>query len=157
MGDLTQLYTVRKAWSVVWHQLMRRTATFTGLFAARTMLKLRPSTFASRYVQLFTGFATTGAMHAFGALAVWGHENGEMAFFLGQASAIMVEDHVIELGKALGFKESRFWKVVGFVWVVLWFSVSLQWWVGLSIEKGALVLNRPWDPFGLDAWLRNKP
>lgn len=154
-GPLTQLYTVRKAWGTVWHQMMRRIASFPGNIVAHDVLRLRKGTFGSRYVQLFVGFAVTGFVHAFSGYALLGYSIGEWHFYLGQAAAIFLEDHVVKLGKALGLKDNAFWRFCGFAWVVVWFSLSLPWWAGHMTEHGSLLSDKPLiDPLGLDSMLR---
>ncbi|KAF2093444.1 hypothetical protein NA57DRAFT_48353 [Rhizodiscina lignyota] len=153
-GDLKHLYTVRNAWSIVWHQCLRRIATVPGTLVAKRWLKLKPGTFASKYSQLFIGFAVTGAAHSIGSLLIWGRDTGEIPFWMAQATAIMIEDHVVSFGKQLGLKDSEFWRFAGFVWVGVWFSWSPQTLFGNSVEDGFLISRRPPDMFGFDAWLK---
>lgn len=162
-GSLAHLYTVRNLWGKYWHQMMRRAASFWGQLVARDLLRLRKGSFGSRYVQLFVGFFVTGAIHAYPAYVYLGHDLGEWNFYIGQAAAIMFEDHIIALGKRMGFREGPLWRAVGFVWVVAWFSWSLPWWSGQMIQTGQLLSEPPQfgplnlDPLGLDAWLRARP
>ncbi|KAF1984761.1 hypothetical protein K402DRAFT_335851 [Aulographum hederae CBS 113979] len=142
-GDLRTMTSIRRTWSVTWHQLFRRINTFPSTYLVKTLLQLRPGTFLSRYSQLFLGFAVSGFMHAMAAIYTAGYECGEMRFFLSQALAIMVEDHVIEFGKYLGLGtgkgrwERRIWAVVGWVWTVAWFSWSLRDWIGRNVAEGS--------------------
>ncbi|KAF3033693.1 hypothetical protein E8E12_004177 [Didymella heteroderae] len=56
-NDLSECYSMRRAWSVVWHQQMRRVCSAPGIWAARDALKLTRGSFSSKYTQLFVGFA----------------------------------------------------------------------------------------------------
>lgn len=154
-GPLSELYSVRKVWGTVWHQSMRRSASFVGVSLAHDILGFPKGSFGSRYTQLFAGFVTTGAIHAFATFVSLGHSIGEWTFYPGQAVAIFVEDHVIKAGKALGFRDNKFWRVVGALWVFVWFSFALQGLGGGLITNGSLLYDKPiFDPFGLDPWLR---
>ncbi|KAE9994733.1 hypothetical protein EG327_002997 [Venturia inaequalis] len=136
-GDIKQAYTIRKSWSDYRHLLMRRIASISGLFFARTIFNLKPETFASRYVQLFAGFFATGLTHSMGSIFATGHDLGDMRFFFLQAVAIMIEDHVIAFGRdVLGIRANRFWKGVGFCWFIVWTSWSRRSWYGPQVEKG---------------------
>ncbi|KAL6162273.1 hypothetical protein ACJQWK_11215 [Exserohilum turcicum] len=120
-GRLRDLWSVRQAWSSVWHQQCRRLCAAPSLWLARNGLGLKKGSFASKYVQLFAAFTITGAVHAFGSMMIahsW-DDTGSWRFFLTQAAIIMVEDHVIALGKKLGCRDSARWRLLGFVWVVL--------------------------------------
>jgi hypothetical protein len=115
---------------------MRRVCSTGGLFAARHVFHLQKGTFASKYVQLFGGFLVSAAMHAFGAMAYHGELRtcGEFSFFMAQALAIMVEDHVIALGHSLGLRNHPVWRLLGFMWVVVWFGSNTAWFSNLLAE-----------------------
>lgn len=155
-GDLRYFYTVRNAWGTVWHQFLRRVATVNGQLVAKTWLKLTPGTFFSKYIQLFVGFATTGLIHSTGSFIVCGEEGGEFGFWMMMATAIFIEDHLILLGKQLGFKDNRFWRSVGVVWTFAAFTFCGQEWLGISTERGGFVSRRPPDLLGFDTWLKSR-
>lgn len=83
------------------------------------------------------------------AHASWTNDDGAMRVFLAQAVIIFVEDHVIALGKWAGFRDSRFWHVVGFVWTVGVLGASMESWTGRMLEHGLWVHEREVDLFGL--------
>lgn len=153
-GPLSEAYTMRKYWGVFWHQNMRRSAAFSGQLLVNDILGLRKGSFSSRYLQLFTGFYVTAAIHVFATWAILGYSIGEWIFYPAQALGIFIEDQAMELGKSLGAKPSRFWRYVGHVWVVFWFTLCFFSLGGGLITHGALLFNTPPDVFGLDAWLR---
>lgn len=150
-NDLRGCYTVRRAWSVVWHQQIRRLCSAPGIYLARDVLHLPRGTFASKYVQLFTGFAVSGVIHAGAAMLCHASLEDDSATkaFICQALLIFVEDHVVELGKRCGFRDSFFWRSVGFAWTVLAIGASLQSWTGKSLSHGLWVHDREKDFFGL--------
>jgi len=81
-----------------------------------------------------------------GSVFAVGHDLGDMKFFIIQAIAIMAEDHITLFGRrVLGLKENRFWKLVGFCWVVVWFSYSLRLWYGPQVQEGFWVNRRGTD------------
>jgi len=47
-----------------------------------------------------------------------------------QAVAITFEDAVIGIASRLGFKESKAFKLIGFIWVFAWFTFSMP--IGLE-------------------------
>jgi hypothetical protein len=123
---------------VVWHQNCRRICTAPALFLIRDTLHLRKGTFASKYLQLFIGFFISAIIHgAAGMLCSRSFDDfGSIATFMAQAVAIFMEDHVIELARFFGIEGSLFWRLVGFVWVVVWFGLSFSFSVSVQIEHG---------------------
>ncbi|KAI8934919.1 hypothetical protein NX059_008588 [Plenodomus lindquistii] len=150
-GHVRDLYTLRKAWSVVWHQMCRRGAATPGTLLARDVLRLRKGSFASKYVQLFVAFGISGVVHALASMLTLGsfHDDAAMVVYILQAVIIMVEDHVIDFGKRMGLRDSLFWCVVGFIWTVFILGVSLEPWVGALLENGIWINSREMDWFGL--------
>lgn len=88
-----------------------------------------------------------------GSLFATGRDLGDIRFFLTQAIAIMIEDHVIAFGRhVLGIKgTSRFWKGVGFCWVVAFTTWSRRSWYGPQVEKGYWVNRQGADWLGFGA------
>ncbi|KAH8730509.1 membrane bound O-acyl transferase family-domain-containing protein [Phaeosphaeriaceae sp. PMI808] len=148
-GNLRELVTVRNAWSFVWHQQCRRICSTLGIFIARDVLRIRKGSFASKYVQLFVGFGISGIVHGCASMLLHGscEDDAAFAFFLGQASIIMIEDHIIDFGKKLGFKDSRFWRLVGFVWTIFVIGASTERWTGSLLGHGMWVHARKPDYF----------
>lgn len=150
-NDLKACWSVRQAWSTVWHQQMRRLCAQPGIWAARDVFELRSGSFGSKYVQLFTGFAVSGVIHAGAAMLCHAsfEDDDAMRVFMYQAVLIFVEDHVIEFSKKCGVKDSRFWRVVGFAWTSVALGTSLQGWTSKSLGHGLWVHDREADFFGL--------
>lgn len=150
-NDLRGCYSVRRSWSCVWHQQMRRLCSAPGIWVARDLLRLQRGCFASKYVQLFVGFAVSGGIHAGAAMLCHAslQDDDAMRVFMYQALLIFVEDHMIEFGKKCGFRDSRFWRAVGFVWTAIALGTSLQGWTSKSLGHGLWVHDRERDFFGL--------
>lgn len=150
-GDLRGLVSVRNAWSRVWHQQCRRLCSAPGIFIAKDVLHLRKGSFPSKYLQLFVGFLVSGIAH--GGASMFIHRSFEddaaLTCFLGQAVIIMIEDHVIELGKSLGLKDSTFWRCVGFCWTIFALGASTQIWTCAVVDRGLWIHDRGRDFFGI--------
>jgi hypothetical protein len=98
----------------------------------------------SAYVQLFAAFFLSGMIHYVGQymlLRDYPHPlpKGPIIFFLAQAAVITLEDIAVAAGKELGLK-SRVWKVVGHVWVLTWFTLSVPVWMDPQIAAGFMDL-----------------
>jgi len=150
-NDLKACYSVRSAWSKVWHQQIRRLCSAPGIWVAKDFLRLPRGSFLSKYLQLFVGFAVSGVIHAGAAMLCHAslEDDDAMRVFMYQAVLIFVEDHAIEFGKKCGIRDSRFWRAVGFVWTMLALGTSLQDWTSKSLGHGLWVHNRERDFFGL--------
>lgn len=150
-GYLRDLWSVRQAWSAVWHQQCRRMCSAPSLWLARDFLGLRKGSFASKYVQLFVAFGLSAIVHAGASILLersW-DDVGSMKFFLGQAAVIFVEDHVVALGKAMGLRDSWAWRVLGFLWTVVMVGWGSDAWFRRSLEHGLWVHDRTPDLFGV--------
>ncbi|KAJ4340592.1 hypothetical protein N0V95_007467, partial [Ascochyta clinopodiicola] len=136
---------------VVWHQQCRRVCSSPAIFVVRDVLHLRKGSFASKYLQLFIGFGVSGLVHGGASMLYHGsfEDDGAMKVFLGQAVIIFFEDHLIAFGKRLGFKDSLFWRLVGFVWTILAVGASMESWTGSLLNYGLWVHERELDWFGI--------
>ena len=150
-GDLRGLWSVRQAWSAVWHQQCRRVCSAPSIFIVRDVLHLRKGSFASKYLQLFLGFGISGLVHGGASMLYHGSFNDDRALkvFLAQAGIIFVEDHLIEFGKRMGFKDSAFWRLIGLVWTVVTIGASMESWTGLLLKHGLWIHDREMDWFGI--------
>lgn len=89
------------------------------------------------YTKLFLVFSISGLVHyAQDFIVRQDFKGGAMKFFLLQACAITVEDAFIYVGMAFGLRQERFWKPVGLVWLLVWFSVVLPVWIDPLSEVG---------------------
>ncbi|TFK62057.1 hypothetical protein BDN72DRAFT_827867 [Pluteus cervinus] len=127
-GSWADSYTVRRFWGRTWHQTMRRFMTSYGKCAAR-LLGFKPGTSGSSYIQLYVAFALSAVIHSVGDRMVGLEYTGCSApFFMSQAIAITFEDMVIAVVRRRGVKiPPTVAHLVGYIWVFVWFSVSLPW------------------------------
>jgi hypothetical protein len=60
-----------------------------------------------------------------------------MPFFLAQPVAITLEAAVIAIARQTGYTRCSSWtRMVGYIWVFLWFSVSTPWFMNWAIYAG---------------------
>jgi hypothetical protein len=92
------------------------------------LLGLRKGSLASRYTQLYITFGISCIFHQFQMFNVTRRDMGEFAFFMVQPIAITAEDIVQWTWRKLRGPTStaRFETLVGYAWVLAWFSFSLQ-------------------------------
>lgn len=103
-----------------------------GKFLAHRLLKLRPGSYLSLYVKLYSAFLISGLIHVPPTNA------GALHFFLLQVLAITFEEVVIALAARAGLKHSNiFLRCIGYVWVYCWFVYSLGPWIDFHVSSGA--------------------
>ena len=153
-GSPLNAYTLRKCWgyvltisftlyphhknildSRVWHQMLRKNLTSHANFLANT-LHLPRGTFTT-YFKLFTAFLISGLLHAIGEHVFYQNfpEGATVQFFLLQAVGITFEDAVIGIASRLGYKESKAFKLIGFVWVFAWFTFCIPMWLDSQMHS----------------------
>jgi hypothetical protein len=115
------------------------------------VLHLKKGGFTSKYVQLYTGFLISGIIHGGGAMLVHKSLDDDAAVlcFFFQATGIMVEDHVIGMGKYMGLKDSTTWRMVGYVWTISWFGLSTIMYTSRIVENGIWIHAKQVDLFGV--------
>lgn len=77
------------------------------------------------------------------------NDDAALACFFLQAAGIMVEDHVIALGKYMGLKDSMAWRMVGYVWTISWFGLSTIMYTSGIVESGIWIHAKQVDLFGV--------
>ncbi|EUC28107.1 hypothetical protein COCCADRAFT_110011 [Bipolaris zeicola 26-R-13] len=150
-GLVRDLWSVRQAWSLVWHQQLRFICSAPAIWLARDVFRFPKGSFGSRYVQLFVTFANSWIIHSVAAMLVnqaW-TDDGGFVFFMSQAVIILVEDHLIALGKKMGFRDNWMWRVVGLVWTVIMVGWPAEYWVSRHISYGIWVHQRSPDLLGI--------
>ncbi|KAI0824502.1 membrane bound O-acyl transferase family-domain-containing protein [Trametes gibbosa] len=145
-GDLSDAYTIRRLWGRTWHQVLRRHFAHWGNWTVNT-LNVPRGTFLSSQVQVHVAFALSGLLHCIGDLVVgkevFGHS---WKFFAANGIAITFEDVVILLARRIGFRHmTRVTRVVGYVWVCLWFTRSVRLYQEWMYEAG--IGNQPALPY----------
>ncbi|RXW19039.1 hypothetical protein EST38_g6808 [Candolleomyces aberdarensis] len=131
-GSFTDAYTVRNYWGRVWHQFLTAHGTF---FA--NVLGIPKGRFRS-YFSLYVAFFISGLIHYFGDYKIiqnW--SGGSLIYFTLQAVAITFEDGVVGLVRRSGVKVPPVLaKLVGYLWVVAWFSFAIPIWMEPHVKAG---------------------
>ncbi|KAF9483174.1 hypothetical protein BDN70DRAFT_828134 [Pholiota conissans] len=136
-GNVRDAYTLRNCWGRVWHQMLRKFLTGHMDSIAR-LLQLPKGTFTT-YFKLFGCFFISGLVHYGPEYTLLQNWSGRaMIFFPLQAAAITFEDGVIALGRRLGYRQNLFFKLLGFIWVFVWFSFSLPLWLEPTFHAGTM-------------------
>jgi Membrane bound O-acyl transferase family len=107
--------------------MFRKTVTSHANFIAK-QLGLPKNILTTRF-KLFIAFFLSGLIHHAGEYVIRQRWTGHsMEFFLMQAVAITCEDVIIALAERAGFS-SKSIRLMGFVWVFVWFTYSLPLWL----------------------------
>ncbi|KAJ7513074.1 membrane bound O-acyl transferase family-domain-containing protein [Mycena galericulata] len=138
-GGPSEAWSIRRFWGRAWHQLIRRFVSVHGKYLAHKVLRLSPGGNASAYVQLYTAFLLSAAVH-YGAetMALRHPRGGAFAFFMLQAVAITVEDFLFFLLRQAGVKEGRIVRWLGYTWTWAWFALVLPVWQMPLIRAGLM-------------------
>lgn len=67
-----------------------------------------------------------------------GQYGGALKFFLAQPFIITVEAFAIGLGKRFGLREGIIWRLLGYVWVQIWFAYLVPIWIQPQIDVGLM-------------------
>jgi len=93
------------------------------------VLRLPPKSKFTTYFKLFLSFFISGFIHFIGDYMYTSTLFGSaISYFVLNACVITLEDMVIALGKRAGLRESWRWRIVGYAWVVLIFTILLPGW-----------------------------
>ncbi|KAF9557955.1 hypothetical protein CPC08DRAFT_28012 [Agrocybe pediades] len=164
-GSFADAWTLRRLWGKSWHQIFRRPTIVHANFFLRSLgFSQSPRTSAERqFVRTFTLFSVfflTGLIHYIGD-AVWMQNlnlfdkngPGAMHFYMLQPVGILLEDCVSSLFRRLTNKEpasnlnadrhrhltgppSWLARVIGYLWVVTWISLTLPLWTYPQFRQG---------------------
>jgi hypothetical protein len=124
-GNFTDVWSLRRAWSMFWHQGMANCLIGPAKFVTFGILRLPKGSIPARYVLAFVVFAVSGAMHICGELTAGIPllESGVVQFFTTQELRLLIEDIMSGLWRRTAGRnegETQWWKkVIGFVWVVV--------------------------------------
>ena len=125
----------------------------------------------SRYTHVLVCFLVSGIAHQFHDVALgmrWG-ESGAVVFFVLMAVGIMVEDAVqcVWYDVLLSVRDRRntqqgpevrgaLWaRIIGFLWVVFWLSVSTPWYAYPTMSRNEGGLKDQIVPFSVVGWIRD--
>lgn len=122
----------RKTYSSSPHQFL--TGHGTAFANALRLPKGRVRT----YFCLYTAFFISGLIHYFGDfMIIQNWSGGSLIYFTSQACAITFEDAIQGLVRRSGVKVPRaLSRVVGYLWVVAWFSFAIPIWMEPHVKAG---------------------
>ena len=119
-----------------WHQSFRQRLSHPASIFLNDILQLRRGSLLSKYGVIALSFAYSGAFHIFVDIAggVPPSRSGAFRFFVMQTGGIILEDIAMTLWKSarsgdgsrskIQRSEVSTWqRMLGYVWVLLWFSV----------------------------------
>jgi hypothetical protein len=89
-------------------------------------------------ILLYTSFFVSAWIHHPGDYMMLGQYGGALKFFLAQPFIITVETFAIALGKRVGLQEGIFWRVIGYIWVQIWFALLIPVWIQPQIDVGLM-------------------
>ncbi|KAG1744631.1 membrane bound O-acyl transferase family-domain-containing protein [Suillus paluster] len=128
-GKWGDAYTIRRFWGRTWHQFLRRFLSPFGQKMA-SFLGFQSGTNGSSYTQLYTAFFVSAIAHLGGdAILNTSRIGVSSPFFVYQALAITFEDGVIAAARRAGVRETKWTRVIGYVWVICWFVATATPWV----------------------------
>ncbi|KDQ17844.1 hypothetical protein BOTBODRAFT_29157 [Botryobasidium botryosum FD-172 SS1] len=134
-GPLSHVYTVRNFWGKTWHQALQRIVVPHNKFVAHTLLRLPRGSYLSAFVQLLVAFGLSALLHGGGDYMTARRLDISWKFFVSQAFAIAAEDWVARIcGGMVTSPVAR--RAIGYVWVVMWFTISLPWILESWIDMG---------------------
>ncbi|KAF7773145.1 hypothetical protein Agabi119p4_5312 [Agaricus bisporus var. burnettii] len=135
-GSPKNMYTVSAFWRDVWHQMMRNPITSIASFIVHSILRIphispksSPRTqVLVRLLKLHLAFLVSALIHASGEFMMLGYGcRGAFTFFILQPWAITLELGIQYLltgsipGKNNNKLPTLIWRMVGYVWVLVWF------------------------------------
>ncbi|KAF9050478.1 membrane bound O-acyl transferase family-domain-containing protein [Panaeolus papilionaceus] len=138
-GSIVESHTLRRFWGTYWHQTFRRAFLMHANFFA-SKLGLPPTGLLQRYFKVFVSFFLSALFHWAGEIVASGGiwSIGALEFFLLQGLMITIEDGVLYTFRCVGFRATRWTKMMGYVWVFLWFNWSLPYWIDIQYRNGIL-------------------
>ncbi|KAI5781529.1 membrane bound O-acyl transferase family-domain-containing protein [Geopyxis carbonaria] len=133
-GDVQEAYSIRRFWSVVWHQSLRRRSQVPARALVRA-LGLPPRHPAALGIRVVLAFLLAGVLHGLPLWMASGVEGGQMLYFLLQPVGIAVEAVVERVTRGWGLSETVR-RNVGRVWVLVWFGCTNVIFVNGFFEAG---------------------
>ncbi|KAI9148398.1 Acetyltransferase pyr8 [Paramyrothecium foliicola] len=138
-GSMWDAYTLRNFWGAprkFWHQILRWPFSSNTNFFNRRILGLPHPSLLDRYANNLGVFFLSGVLHAVSSniMGLTASESGAIPFFSSFALGFMIEDGVQKAyrqltGKPDKAKASIWEKVVGFIWVQFWMSLTSPWYM----------------------------
>ncbi|KAJ8509196.1 hypothetical protein ONZ45_g8609 [Pleurotus djamor] len=107
---------------------------------AYTLRKFWGHNQATALIELYSAFFISGLFHYTTEYFIFQNwSSGAIRFFILQAVAIHLEGIVIDFASSrLGSKQNKMWEVIGYIWVLQWFTWSLPIWIEPQINGGII-------------------
>ncbi|KAM5484221.1 hypothetical protein MaudMau93_005938 [Microsporum audouinii] len=163
-GPLTELYSIRNFWSVVWHRQLRALLDNYSFFITHSILRLplaktvppesKALILIIRYVRIQMAFLVSGLMHLpiDRMQNIPYRESGVAMFFTVQALGILIEDMVCstyrwiatgsfsrQVYKGVGNIKPVLWqRLIGFTWCLCWAMWCVPPWIFPTIRRSAM-------------------
>ncbi|RHZ58543.1 hypothetical protein CDV55_101321 [Aspergillus turcosus] len=145
-GRAKEAYTLRNFWGTYWHQMFRWPLTATSNYLARDLLALPRPSLLERYTNIFFVFLLSGVMHVVSDLfmGIPLSQSTSLLFFCSMPLGIIIEDAVQAAWSRLtgshppkkissvvidGCSVPCWHKLVGFIWVCSWLSLTTPVWL----------------------------
>ncbi|KAI9037697.1 wax synthase family protein [Aspergillus affinis] len=135
-GSMWQSYTLRHFWGKFWHQILRWPFTSLTSFVTRDILQLPHPSLVERYTNISLVFLMSGILHGVSAniMGLSAMGSGALSFFPSFALGIIIEDTIQAAWTRITSPRPQattpIWqKLVGFIWVQFWMSVTAPWYM----------------------------
>ncbi|KAI0095915.1 hypothetical protein F4814DRAFT_435407 [Daldinia grandis] len=142
LNSVTMATSVRKTWSVAYHQILRRAVQQPGIRLAR-LLGFKKGSIPSRYIQLYLGFYISFSIHWWQQYVITRGDKGEFAFFMIQPVVITIEDFAQWVWRNTitpKRKQDLLWfeLAIGYVWTFTAFAFTLTPFVKGMVATGII-------------------
>ena len=146
-GSMTQITSLRAFWSKFWHKIVVRSYTNYGLFFSRRILRLRRGSKGEELVVIAAVFFLSGCAHSvvawqLGDRCGWGRDvMWFLGNFVGGLVEVVVRKGIERIARVCGqedvflrLRNGSVGRVVGFLWVFLFFFWSVPKWLYPKID-----------------------
>ncbi|KAK2734706.1 hypothetical protein FQN57_001476 [Myotisia sp. PD_48] len=158
-GPVLEAYSLRRFWSVVWHQQIRSLVENISFFVTHTILHIPEPTkqqldhdmntldrVIARYSKIQVAFLVSGILHLpIDRMQGIGFDHsGIVTFFSLQALGVFMEDIVCTMYRrtraspASEHPPALWQRVAGYLWLYLWMFWCLPCWIFPALRKGPM-------------------
>ncbi|KAG6327392.1 hypothetical protein ID866_11697, partial [Astraeus odoratus] len=147
-GHLKDLYTIRKFWGIASHPYVLQQLTIFGPHrrgkyhtsdpvssSGPSRVRSERESWAESYRRICNAFLCSAFLHMCGdamlQIKIWKNKTHlpivigfSAPFFFLQPVGILIEDVAMAVGKCLGLKAGTWTKVVGYVWMLTWMTIT---------------------------------